>query len=452
MKTFFEFGRAKALAAFVCALLSGAALARCGQTPVAYTELAARLAALKGSAGSAPDKPYTVKIVPVNIAAVWGDINNAVNAAGKYVILDLSACSASGNEITGSEGPTGNDFNIIRDNEYLKGIILPDSLTAIGEYAFYRCEHLVGITLGSGVIDIDTDSFSGFISLSAITVKPANLAFSGVDGVLFNKDKRMLVRYPPGKGTVYSIPNSVTAIGRFAFSGSKLSSVTIPDSVTAIGDFAFSFNELTGVTIPDSVTAIGDFAFCWNQLTSATIGNSVAAIGEGVFLGNQLTGVIIPDSVTAIGRSAFSSNQLTGVTIPNSVTEIGRDAFAYNQLTSITIPDSVTGIGNGAFSANQLTSVTIPDSVTTIGRLAFSTNQLTSVTIGNSVNTIGELAFADNQLTSVTIGADVNIAGDWWREAEDIPFPGNLARVYQWEGSRAGTYVSGDGGETWTRQ
>ncbi|MDR1256169.1 MAG: leucine-rich repeat domain-containing protein [Spirochaetaceae bacterium] len=327
----------KAVFGLIAAMMIAAA--GCGgQTPVAYTELAARLGTLKGDAGSTAGKPYTVKIVPVNIAAVWGDINDAVNTAGKYVILDLSACSASGNEIVGNENynedPSGNDFNIIKDNEYLTGIILPDSLTAIGEYAFYRCKYLTNITIGSGVTGVNFTYLSGCTNLSAITVKPANSAFSSVDGVLFNKDKTTLIRYPQGKGSVYSIPNSVTEIGAYAFFGSQLTSVTIPNSVTEIGVWAFG--------------------------------------------GNQLTSVTIPDSVTTIEHMAFSSNQLTSVTIPNSVTEIGLGAFYYNPLTSVTIP------------------------------------------------------------ASRDIGRDA--------------FPGNFVTVYIQEGSRAGTYVSGDGGKTWRRQ
>ena len=69
--------------------------------------------------------------------------------------------------------------------------------------------------------------------------------------------------------TSVTIPNSVTSIGKSAFSSNQLTSVTIPNSVTSIGDSAFSSNQLTSVTIPDSVTSIGDGAFYKNKSNSS---------------------------------------------------------------------------------------------------------------------------------------------------------------------------------------
>jgi hypothetical protein len=151
--------------------------------------------------------------------------------------------------------------------------------------------------------------------------------------------------------------------------------------------------------------------------------------------------------VTTIGDRAFYTYLLTRVTIPGSVTVIGYGAFAGNDLTSVIIPNSVTAIGEMAFAVNDLTSVTIGNSVATIGRGAFGRNQLTSVTIPNSVTAIGEAAFRTNQLTSVTIPASIDVT-----EGDYPSFDGNLMQIYTSGGKRAGTYRSGDGGKTWTRQ
>ncbi len=84
------------------------------------------------------------------------------------------------------------------------------------------------------------------------------------------------------------------------------------------------------ITIPNSVTSIGDFAFtgCVN-LTSITIPNSVTSIGWYAFYGcSSLTSITIPDSVTSIGDEAFKDcSSLTSITIPDSVTFIGNAAF-----------------------------------------------------------------------------------------------------------------------------
>ena len=133
--------------------------------------------------------------------------------------------------------------------------------------------------------------------------------------------------------TSVTIPNSVTSIGDFAFSGcSGLTSVNIGNSVTSIGICAFSgCSGLTSVTIPNSVTSIGEEAFSsCSGLTSVTIPNSVTSIGSWAFIGcSGLTSVTIPNSVTSIGSYAFSGcSGLKSVTIANSVKSIGEYAFA----------------------------------------------------------------------------------------------------------------------------
>jgi len=158
----------------------------------------------------------------------------------------------------------------------------------------------------------------------------------------------------------------VSEIGRRAFGGKQLTSVTIPNGVTTIRTGAFANNQLTSITIPNSVTIIEYEAFARNQLTSVTIPGSVAVIGgnsdnygDGVFSGNQLTSVTISNGVRLILGGAFANNQLTEVVIPNSVTSIRTAAFTNNPLTSITIPRSVTHIEGRAFDVDQLTSVTL---------------------------------------------------------------------------------------------
>ena len=179
--------------------------------------------------------------------------------------------------------------------------------------------------------------------------------------------------------TSVMIPNSVTSIGNSAFSGcGGLTSITIPNSVTSIGNNAFSgCSGLTSVIIPNSVTTIenGVFSDC-RGLTSVTISNSVTSIGNGAFSGcSGLTSVMIPNSVTTIGEDAFSGcNVLTSVTLGNSVKSIGSNAFAgCSGLTSVMIPNSVTSIGYYAFKGcSGLTSITMGSGVTSIYSQAFA--------------------------------------------------------------------------------
>ena len=155
--------------------------------------------------------------------------------------------------------------------------------------------------------------------------------------------------------TSVEIPNSVTSIGECAFGECyDLTSVEITNSVTSIGDYAFySCTGLTSVEIPNSVTSIGNFAFyTCSGLTSVEIGNSVTSIGNFAFAGcSGLTSVEIGNSVTSIGNCAFDGCAgLTSVEIGNSVTSIGNFAFCNCAgLTSVEIGNSVTDIGSYAF-------------------------------------------------------------------------------------------------------
>ena len=341
----------------------------------------------------------------------------------------------------------------------VKTVVIGDSVTSIGNYAFYYCTGLTSVTIGNSVTSIGDFAFGNCTGLTSITVKEGNPNYSSDEyGVLFNKDKTSLIQYPIGNTrTSYTIPDSVTSIGRYAFYRcTGLTSVTIPDSVTSIGEYAFfRCYSLTSVKIPNSITSIGGDAFygC-TGLTSVTIPDSVTSIDRRAFYDcTSLTSVTIPDSVTSIGASAFEDcDSLTSVTIPDSVKSIGNRAFSCctsltsitvkegnpnyssdeygvlfnkdktlliqypigNTRTSYTIPDCVTSIGYGAFSdCTVLTSVTIPDSVISIGDKAFwSCAGLTSVTIPDSVTSIGYCAFGYcTGLTSVTIPDSVTSIG-----------------------------------------
>ena len=107
------------------------------------------------------------------------------------------------------------------------------------------------------------------------------------------------------------IPNSVTSIGDSAFEGcNSLGSLVIPNSVTNIGKGAFKWcKSLAEVVIPNSVTNIGEFAFCGcSSLAEVVIPNSVTNIGKGTFANcSYLADVVIPDGVTSIGNNAFMS-------------------------------------------------------------------------------------------------------------------------------------------------
>ena len=152
----------------------------------------------------------------------------------------------------------------------LTSVTIPNSVTSIGEYAFYDCKSLTSVTIPGSVTSIGLYAFASCTSLTGIWVAEGNSHYANdASGVLFNKDKTTLVQCP-GAFAAYTIPDSVTSIGEWAFYWcTSLTSVTIPDSVTSIGDNTFDHcTSLTSVTIPDGVTSIGWRAF--SNCTSLT--------------------------------------------------------------------------------------------------------------------------------------------------------------------------------------
>ena len=159
----------------------------------------------------------------------------------------------------------------------LTSITIPDSVTTIEYCAFNQCSSLTSITIPDSVTSIGLFAFYDCSRLTAIDVDTNNEYYASEDGVLFNKNKTVLIQYPIEKDNQkYMIPDSVTSIGDRAFEYcTSLTSITIPESVTSIGLGAFEYCfSLTSITIPDSVTSIGDFAFeeC-SSLTSITLNN-----------------------------------------------------------------------------------------------------------------------------------------------------------------------------------
>ena len=296
----------------------------------------------------------------------------------------------------------------------LTSIEIPKSVTSIGKNAFWGCHGLTSIEIPSSVTSIGDNAFSGCHVLTSIKVSKDNPNYSSEEGILYDKNKTVLISVSREKEGMVEIPSSVTIIGDEAFRDCHgLRSVKFPKSVTSIGKYAFSgCNGLTSIEIPKSVTSIGEYAFTLcSGLTSINVSrnNPNYSSVDGILYDKNKTVLIsVPyrkkgmfkmlSSVTSIGNGAFDyCRDLTSIEIPSRVTSIGDHAFRdCRGLTSIEIPSSVSSIGEYAFvNCKGLTSIKIPLSVTSIGEYAFYNCRNLEIFINNSKENlmVGDAAF-----------------------------------------------------------
>ena len=198
----------------------------------------------------------------------------------------------------------------------LKNITLPEGVESIGSGAFKYCDSLESITLPGSVTSIEPTAFATFGN-TQIIVSENNEKFCSVDGVLFDKNKEVLIACVNKKA--YKIPEGVTTIGKQAFSGSMwFESIVLPEGVTSIEEGAFWGKPLESITLPEGVTRVGIAAFMYCE---------------------YLKSIMLPKSLTSIDTEAFyNCNNLTDVYYAGSEEEwnsivIGSDNDSLSQAT-----------------------------------------------------------------------------------------------------------------------
>jgi hypothetical protein len=412
----------------------------------------------------------------------------SVNHIGKYAFNDCGKLSAihvdEGNRMYSSED--GVLFNknksvLIRYPAGRQGAYrIPDSVKKIEADAFADCSHLTDIVIPDGVREIGKRAFTDCKRLTGIEADGYNALYSSKNGVLFNKERTVLIQYPAGREGAYVVPDTVLEIAEDAFANcGKLTEITLPDGLKGSdgGDFddcdrllaikagegnplyysedGVLFNkERTALlrypagkegayVVPDGVSEIAEDAFAnCGKLTGITIPKGVTAIGEGAFYHcDGLSDVEIPLGVKSIGMYAFAEcGGLKRVVLPNTLIEIEENTFARcESLTEITIPDGVEEIGTEAFShCSGLKEITLPESVASIGIYAFANcGGLKKVFIPSGVKEIADGAFANCcALTDLTV-EDGNRA---YSSKNGVLFDRNQTVLLQYPAGRSGEY------------
>lgn len=334
--------------------------------------------------------------------------------------------------------------------------------TACGDWGNYVVENsmITDWNNCAGVATIDS-TITGIVArmhprVTSFVVDKQNVNLSSSDdGVLFNKDKSEILQYPLGSSlTTYSIPNSVTKLGDYAFeSANKLQSISLPASLSTIGEWNFlsepslkkfvvasgnthfysdksgalynydrttlihfpSGSNLSSYEIPATVETLEIGAFEWTKnLTTLTfaVGSNLKTISPFAFDGSSVTEINIPDHVDQIQSYALAYNQelatinvsaknptftsIDGVLFTKDLTQILQYPAA-RASSSYAIPNSVTTIGGFAFTYTKYLKSIEMNSVTTLSEYSFYLNSsLTSLTLNDSMISIGESAFSDN--------------------------------------------------------
>ncbi len=216
------------------------------------------------------------------------------------------------------------------------------------------------VTVGSGAMDVGAYAFSGCSSLTGVT-----------------------------------LPDSLTAIRRHAFSESSLKEVSIPENVTLIGEHAFWNTSMYNITVPKKVSSIGAGAFSKGLMQAIFVDkeNQYYTSENGVLYNKDKTLLHTYLKFTSSGTKYGSKNVAY---IPDTVTEIGDEAFYDFRGEEIHMGSSVQTIGRDAFArCDNLETILLPASVSYISTLAFCDSGLKTVYCEGSAPTFGHCIFPD---------------------------------------------------------
>lgn len=389
-------------------------------------------------------------------------VSEGVTTVGNGAFYDCSNLTS----VTLPSTLTSVGSNAFADCEGLESIVLPANLAKIGEMAFYA-SGIREIAIPASVTSIGVDAFGWCDYLAKITVDENNAAFSSDEnGVLYSKDKTVLMKYPGNSAlTVFEVPETVAEISDYAFENSyKIKTVCIPESVSSIGygaffnsylekiivnsdnqnyssdSFGVLFNKdkttliqypinsnVTDYTVPETVTGIENGAFHNSvSLECVHISSDVVTIGEGIL--DFTDAYICSDSDDCAAKDYADANGIDFVVCGEH--SEGRKIIASGSCGDYTFwtlydDGEIVISGEGGtddFDANAapwsdyadtIVKATVSEGVTSISDNAFNgCESLENIVISNTVTDIGSCAFAGcSSLKNLVIPESVKAIG-----------------------------------------
>lgn len=235
----------------------------------------------------------------------------------------------------------------------LSDITLPDSVEEIGEYAFSYCRKLTRLFIPRKVRRIGAAAFSQ-AGIQNFEMDPANPYFTIIDGVIFRKDRKTLVAFPPGYRSHYEIPYGTKTIGPSAFDDCNLDTITIPPTVTKLCSEAFRCSGLREIYIPDTVKEIDNDCF------------------QG---SSEMEHIRLPNGITDLKGILSSCKKLKELDVPASVKRFNMDNISScKSLEHITFRkglEEITGIHIGGSNLEHLKELYLPETLKTFPRGLF---------------------------------------------------------------------------------
>lgn len=283
----------------------------------------------------------------------------------------------------------------------LKNIELPRTLQSIGNGAFNNCLSLEEIFIPQNVSYIGAYAFTNCGSLKKIDTDTSNPYFSSQNGVLYDKDGKTLIKYPAAKNdTHYSINAQTEYIVSEAFYGAKnLVEVILPDGLSNIDSRAFYYCEkLKSVYIPSSMRAFNSAVFRYTPIETIVLSWGVEVIEDNFNYLDNLSNIEVEN-----GNNIYKS--VDGVLFSSDLSRLIR--FPMGRPGEYTVPQSVRTIGEGAFNGCKLSKIVFNDNLRKIASEAFyGCNGLISVSFPEDLEIIEDAAFMHaSNLRSVHINS-----------------------------------------------